>query len=89
MRAVHIGESVRGAGDWLHLAAAPTFAAMALLTGMRGGGAQAMLCAPMQDVFPVNSMVLMYVLMSAFHLPPWLKLAFALRPFSHFPQHHK
>ena len=89
MCAVHNDETVRGAGDWLHLAAAPTFAVMALLTGMRSSGAQAMLCVPMQDMFPVNSMVLMYALMSAFHLPPWLRLVFAQRPFSHFPQHDK
>src|SRR5262245_21845309 len=31
--------AVRGVADWLSLAAAPTFAMMALLTGVLGGGA--------------------------------------------------
>jgi hypothetical protein len=62
-----------GAGDWLYLAAAPTFAVMALLTGVLGGSPD-MLCSPMQDASPLGGMVPMYLLMSAFHLPPWLKL---------------
>jgi hypothetical protein len=33
-----------GAADWLGLAAAPTFAIMALLTGFLGGGKMAMIC---------------------------------------------
>ena len=63
-----------GAGDWLYLAAAPTFAIMALLTGLLGAGSPDMLCSPMQDASPLGGMVPMYLLMSAFHLPPWLKL---------------
>jgi hypothetical protein len=64
-----------GAGDWLSLAAAPTFAVMALLTGLPGGGAMAgMLCPPAQGLLRWDGMVQMYLLMSAFHLPPWLKL---------------
>jgi hypothetical protein len=62
------------AGDWLYLAAAPTFAIMALLTGVLGGGSPDMLCSGMQDASPLGGMVPMYLLMSAFHLPPWLKL---------------
>src|ERR1700752_110731 len=34
-----------GAADWLHLAAAPTFAIMALLTGVLGGGSPEALCS--------------------------------------------
>lgn len=64
----------RGAADWLCLAAAPTFAAMALLTGMRGGGPLDMLCAAAQHASPLSGMVPMYVLMTAFHSGPWLKL---------------
>jgi hypothetical protein len=63
-----------GAANWLYLAAAPTFAIMALLTGVLDGGAPAMLCATAQDASPLTGMVPMYLLMSAFHLPPWLKL---------------
>jgi hypothetical protein len=68
------GRAAPGMGDWLCLAAAPTFAIMALLTGILGGDAPAMLCAAMRDMSPLCGMVPMYLLMSAFHLPPWLKL---------------
>jgi hypothetical protein len=63
-----------GAADWLCLAAAPAFAIMALLTGVLGGGAQDMLCSAAQDASLLNGMVPMYLLMSAFHSAPWLKL---------------
>jgi len=58
------------AADWLHLAAAPTFAIMALLT--LSGGSDAMCSAA--GASPLGGMLPMYLLMSAFHLPPWLKL---------------
>jgi hypothetical protein len=58
----------------LGLAAAPTFAVMALLTQIHSSSTAAMLCAPMHDMFPVDGMVLMYALMSVFHVGPWLKL---------------
>ena len=60
--------------DWLSLAAAPTFAIMALLTGVLGGGPPDMLCSAAPDASLLSGMVPMYVLMSAFHLAPWLKL---------------
>jgi hypothetical protein len=63
-----------GAADWFSLAAAPTFAIMALLTGVLGGGPMDLLCSAAQDASPPSGMVPMYVLMSAFHLAPWLKL---------------
>ncbi len=64
-----------GPGGWLSLAAAPTFAVVALLTSTGGGGAMAgMLCAPAHDSLRWDGMVQMYVLMSAFHLAPWLNL---------------
>ena len=77
----HDGASAaaRGAADWLCLAAAPTFAIMALLTGIQGGGAADMICAPGQGALPLSGMTLMYGLMSAFHLAPWLKLISARR----------
>jgi hypothetical protein len=62
-----------GAADWLYLAAAPTFAIMALLTGVLGGSLD-MLCSSAQDASPLSGMVPMYLLMSAFHSAPWLKL---------------
>jgi hypothetical protein len=62
-----------GAADWLCLAAAPTFAVMALLTAVLGGP-QDVLCAALHDATPLGGMVWMYMLMSAFHLAPWLKL---------------
>ena len=63
-----------GAADWLCLAAAPTFAIMALLTGVIGGGPTDMLCSAAQDASPLSGMVPMYLLMSVFHAAPWLKL---------------
>jgi hypothetical protein len=60
--------------DWLSLAAAPTFAIMALLTGVSGGREANMLCAAGQAMSPFSGMAAMYLLMSAFHLAPWLKL---------------
>ena len=62
-----------GASNWLHLAAAPTFAIMALLTAV-DGGPKDMLCSMMHDASPLTGMVAMYVLMSIFHSRPWLKL---------------
>jgi hypothetical protein len=61
------------AASWLSLAAAPTFATMALLTGL-GGGPQDMLCAASHGASPLGGMIPMYMLMSALHLGPWLKL---------------
>ena len=63
----------RAAADWLSLAAAPTFAVMALLSCVTGGDAD-MMCSAAHAVSPLSGMVPMYALMSAFHLAPWLKL---------------
>jgi hypothetical protein len=60
--------------DWLSLAATPTFAFMAALTGVLGGGPHEMLCSATEHTSPLSGMVAMYLLMSAFHAPPWLKL---------------
>jgi hypothetical protein len=65
--------SVAQLSRWLGLAAMPTFAAMALLTGLFGGGPMDGLCAARHGV-QLGGMVPMYLLMSAFHSPPWLKL---------------
>ncbi len=65
-----------GAADWLSLAAAPTFAIMALLTGILGGGPPDMPCSAAS---PLAGMVPMYLLMSAFHSAPWLKFVSSRR----------
>jgi hypothetical protein len=74
------------AAEWLSLSAAPTFAFMATLTAVLGGGAHEMLCsAASRTLAPngppngalsgaLNGMIPMYVLMSAVHFAPWLKL---------------
>ena len=59
--------------DWLYFAATPTFAIMALLTGVLSGGPMDMLCSAGHGS-PLSGMVAMYLLMSAFHSAPWLKL---------------
>jgi len=67
------GSALLGASNWLHLAAAPTFAIMALLTAV-AGGPKDMFCSMAHDASPLTGMVAMYVLMSIFHSLPWLKL---------------
>jgi hypothetical protein len=57
----------------LSLAAAPTFAIMAVLAGIQDGGAPDLLCSA-AHASPLSGMVPMYLLMSAFHSAPWLKL---------------
>src|SRR5438046_2003077 len=61
-----------GAADWLYLAAAPHFAIMALLPVVLVGGSRDALCS-VAGASPLSGMVPMYLLMSAFHLTPWLK----------------
>jgi hypothetical protein len=60
--------------DLIGRAAAPTFALMALLTGVLDKGSPDMLCVGAPDASPLSGMVPMYVLMSVFHSAPWLKL---------------
>ncbi|HWX67866.1 MAG TPA: hypothetical protein VNZ27_15720 [Rhodanobacter sp.] len=61
------------AAYWLGLAAAPTFALMALLSGALGGGSMDMFCSSAHGASPLSGMTLMYVLMSVFHSASWLK----------------
>ena len=58
--------------EWLCLTATPTFAVMALLTGL-GGSPMGSLCLSGHGA-PLSGMFVMYLLMSAFHSPPWLHL---------------
>ena len=66
-----------GGADWLGLAATPTFALMALVTAVSGNSSMdmEMLCASAQHASSLNGMSLMYLLMSAFHIAPWLRRA--------------
>jgi hypothetical protein len=57
--------------DRLALAASPTFASMALLTLVLGGGNAETPCAAHGSV--LTGMVTMYLLMSAFHGGAWIK----------------
>jgi hypothetical protein len=78
-RSAKVNAATLGAADWLCLAAAPTFATMALLTGVLGGGMPDMLCSATQDASPLSGMIPMYLLMSVFHSAPWLKLVSSRR----------
>ena len=66
---------------WLGLAAAPTFAVMAAVTGLQEARAGAMLCGVAPS--PLGGMAVMYLLMSGFHLGPWLRLRSDRRPSAH------
>ena len=81
MSAISIGGGKHGAGgaafaraaaDWLSLAAAPSFATMALMTAALGAGAEP-LCLAHGSL--ISGMAPMYLMMSAFHAGPWLRLA--------------
>ena len=56
------------------LAATPTFAIMALLTAGSGGGHPDALYVTGRHASGLGGMVPMYLLMSAFHSAPWLRL---------------
>lgn len=58
----------------LSLAAMPIFAIMALLTAVHGGSVPDMVCSATREGSLLTGMVPMYLLMSAFHLGPWLRL---------------
>jgi hypothetical protein len=72
LRAVPIRKTALFVADWLCLAAAPTFAAMAIVTGLAEAGHPDMLCSPAGPLSRSSGMVPMYLLMSAFHSPPWV-----------------
>jgi hypothetical protein len=57
---------------WLRLAATPAFAIMALLTGLMPNRMDHLHSAGIAEL--LTGMAAMYLLMSVFHLPAWLKL---------------
>ena len=62
-----------GAAGWLALAASPAFALMAWLAA--NAAPPLAFCTTNATILPSNSMTAMYLLMSLFHLSPWLQLA--------------
>jgi hypothetical protein len=63
----------RGAAGWLSIAASPTFALMAWITAT--DAPRIATCSSASDMLPLDGMAWMYLLMSLFHVSPWLKLA--------------
>jgi hypothetical protein len=53
-------------------AATPTFALMAWISAVSSPGMT--MCSVASPSVPINDMALMYLLMSLFHVSPWLKL---------------
>ncbi|MCO6390880.1 hypothetical protein GTW25_07540 [Aliihoeflea aestuarii] len=56
----------------LGFAATPTFALMAGVSAASAPGMS--MCSVASPLVPINDMALMYLLMSVFHLSPWLHL---------------
>lgn len=61
------------AARWLSLAAAPSFALMAAVAA--ADAPRIPLCSAATAMLPIDAMAWMYLLMSLFHLAPWLRLA--------------
>jgi hypothetical protein len=70
----------RSVAGWLALAASPTFALMAWIAA--SDAPPIALCSSGSSILPINGMTGMYLLMSLFHLSPWLKLTSG-RPWAH------
>lgn len=68
------GDSAGRLARLLALAAAPTFAIMAVSTGFFGDSMPDTVCSATPPGLPLNGMVIMYALMSVFHASPWLAM---------------
>jgi hypothetical protein len=75
----------RDAVGWISLAASPTFALMAWTAAT--DTPRIALCASGSDMLSIDGMAWMYLLMSLFHVSPWLKLAFDRPQRLVHPQH--
>jgi hypothetical protein len=63
----------RDAAGWIGLAGSPTFALMAWIAATEAP--RMAICAAAPDMLSINGMAWMYLLMSLFHVAPWLRLA--------------
>jgi hypothetical protein len=62
----------RDAAGWIGLAAAPTFALMSWIAAT--DTSRIAICSSASGMSPIDGMAWMYLLMSLFHVSPWLKL---------------
>lgn len=65
----------RNAFGWISLAASPTFALMA----WAAAAPRIAVCSAGSGMLAIDGMAWMYLLMSLFHVSPWLKLAATTR----------
>jgi len=78
MKSIARARPTSDAVGWLGLAASPSFALMAWLV-TKDASRTITICSSAPGaagMSPIGGMALMYLLMSFFHLSPWLKLAF-------------
>ena len=68
-----------GAADWLMPRCRTNLCDHGTAYGFFGDGPSNMLCSTVGSASPLGGMVPMYLLMSAFHSAPWLKLIFGRR----------
>lgn len=73
-RAGRRGDAASGVARWLGLAAAPSFAAMALAAAIVAADPAGAPCMTAPNASPLTGMTAMYLLMSLFHLAPWVRL---------------
>jgi hypothetical protein len=72
---LEVGRLPADRAGWLGFA---TFALMACLSAIGAPGAA--ICSATAFLLPINDMALMYLLMSIFHLSPWIRLWSARSP---------